>query len=140
MKKILFLCTGNSCRSQMAEGFANFYGKGKIEAFSAGTNPTTVNTYAIQVMKEAGIDISGQKSKNVSIFAGREFDYIITLCGSAKENCPFFPGKAVHLHWDIQDPATAKVGEADILTMFRTARDEIKSNILSLYKTEHIFA
>lgn len=132
MKKILFLCIGNSCRSQMAEGFANFYGKGKIEAFSAGISPSGVNKYAVQAMKEAGIDISGQESKNVNVFSGREFDYIITLCGSAKENCPFFPGKAVHLHWGIKDPAPAEGGEDGILNAFRSARDEIKNNVLDL--------
>jgi len=132
MKKILFLCTGNSCRSQMAEGIANFYGKGKIEAYSAGTHPTDVNKYAIIVMKEIGIDISGNKSKNVSVFIGQKFDYIITLCESAKQNCPFFPGNAVRLHWGIEDPAIAAGTEAEIQDAFRIARDKIKNNVIEL--------
>jgi len=123
----------------MAEGFANFYGKGKIEAFSAGIQPTDVNKYAVMVMKEIGIDISRHKSKSISIFAGNKFDYIITLCESAKQNCPFFPGNAVRLHWDIEDPASAAGTEQEILDAFRTVRDKIKNNILDIYRAEQIF-
>ncbi|MCX7704897.1 MAG: arsenate reductase ArsC [bacterium] len=132
MKKILFLCTGNSCRSQMAEGLVNHYGKGKIEAFSAGLNPSFVNPYAIEVMKEIGIDIAGQRSKGLEEFYGREFDYIITLCENAKQNCPFFPGRAKRLHWDIKDPAVATGSRQQILEEFRKCRDLIKDNIQKL--------
>ncbi|MCM8788436.1 MAG: arsenate reductase ArsC [Candidatus Omnitrophica bacterium] len=132
MKKILFLCTGNSCRSQMAEGMANHFGRNKIIAFSAGLNPSTVNPYAIKVMNEIGIDISKQESKRLERFIGKDFDYIITLCENAKQNCPFFPGNAKRIHWDIKDPADAAGIEEEILEEFRRCRDIIKKKILEL--------
>ncbi len=116
----------------MAEGIVNHYGKGKFEAFSAGLNPSTVNPYAIMVMKEIGIDISKQRSKGLEEFSGREFDYIITLCENARQNCPFFPGKSVRLHWDLKDPATAEGTKEEILTEFRKCRDTILKNVLNL--------
>ncbi|HOK80366.1 MAG TPA: arsenate reductase ArsC [bacterium] len=134
MKKILFLCSGNSCRSQMAEGMANHYGAGKIQAFSAGLNPTIVNPYAIEVMAEIGIDISGQRSKNLEEFLGQQFDLIITLCESAKQNCPLFPGKTIRIHWDIKDPADATGSEEEILTEFRKCRDIIKEKIIDFLR------
>lgn len=130
MKKILFLCTGNSCRSQMAEGIANHFGKNKIQAFSAGLNPSTVNPYAIEVMKEIGIDISSQRSKEIEEFYGKDFDYIITLCESARQNCPFFPGKAERLHWDIKDPVSATGTHDEIIQEFRRCRDIIKQKVI----------
>lgn len=130
--KILFLCTGNSCRSQMAEGLANHFFKDKIEAYSAGTKPSPVNPYAIKVMTEIGIDISMQRSKNVSEFAGQDFDYVITLCDSARQSCPFFPGKAEYIHWDLADPALAQGNEEEILRVFSITRNKIKNNLSEL--------
>jgi arsenate reductase len=124
-KKVLFLCTGNSCRSQMAEGLLrSFYGD-KYEVFSAGVNPTSVNPNAITVMKEIGIDISGQKSKSVNEFINQIFDIIITVCDNAKESCPIFQGKAERLHWSFFDPAEAVGTQEEILQVFRKIRDEI---------------
>ncbi|MGB9642881.1 MAG: arsenate reductase ArsC [Candidatus Ratteibacteria bacterium] len=134
MKKILFLCTGNSCRSQMAEGLANYYGRGKIQAFSAGLNPSIVNPFAIEVMAEIGIDISKHRSKNLEEFLGQQFDFIITLCESAKQNCPLFPGKATKIHWDIKDPADATGSKEEILTEFRKCRNIIKEKIIDFLK------
>lgn len=130
MKKILFLCTGNSCRSQIAEGIANHFGKNKIEAYSAGLNPSSVNPYAIKVMEEIGIDITKQRSKGIEEFYGKNFDYIITLCERARQNCPFFPGKAERLHWDIKDPATATGTHDEIMQEFRRCRDIIKQKVI----------
>lgn len=118
----------------MAEGMANYYGRGKIEAFSAGLNPSSVNPYAISVMQEIGIDISKHRSKSIEEFKGMEFDFIITLCESAKQNCPFFPGKARRLHWDLKDPASATGKEEEILKEFRKCRDIIKNKILDLIR------
>ncbi|MBI2251347.1 MAG: arsenate reductase ArsC [Armatimonadetes bacterium] len=132
IKKILFLCANNSCRSQMAEGLANFYGKGKIKAKSAGANPTILNPYAVKVMQEIGIDISNCKSKSLSKFINQKFDYIITLCDSAKQSCPIFPGKAKKLHWNIEDPVLAKGNEIKILNSFRKTREKIKNNLFGL--------
>ncbi|MCM8816567.1 MAG: arsenate reductase ArsC [Candidatus Omnitrophica bacterium] len=116
----------------MAEGMANHLGKEKIHAFSAGLNPSFVNPYAIEVMKEIGIDISKHRSKSIEEFAGMEFDYIITLCESARQNCPFFPGKAKRIHWDIKDPANAKGTHEEILDEFRKCRDIIRNYIQNL--------
>jgi arsenate reductase len=128
-KRVLFLCTGNSVRSQMAEGLLRHMAGNRFEVFSAGIKPSSINPYAIKVMAEIGIDISNQYSKNVSQFLAESFDYIITLCDNAKQTCPFFPGKAVRLHWDLPDPADAKGNEEEILTVFRKIRDEIKDKI-----------
>jgi len=103
-KRILFLCTGNSCRSQMAEGFLEHLAGEKFEVFSAGINPTPVNPLAIKVMNEVGIDISKQKSKSVKEFLGQQFDYVVTVCDNAKQTCPIFPGKCKKMHWGIEDP------------------------------------
>lgn len=130
-RKILFLCTTNSCRSQMAEGILrNFYGN-KFEAFSAGAKPSYVHPFAVKVMAEIGIDISNQRSKSVEEFTGQEFDYVITLCGDyAKEVCPVFIGRAKErLHWNFVDPAEAEGSEEEVLTVFRKVRDEIKMKI-----------
>ncbi|MGQ9627284.1 MAG: arsenate reductase ArsC [Anaerolineae bacterium] len=136
-RKILFLCTTNSCRSQMAEGILrNFYGN-KFEAFSAGAKPSYVHPFAVKVMAEIGIDISNQRSKSVEEFTGQEFDYVITLCGDyAKEVCPVFIGKAKErLHWNFVDPAEAEGSEEEVLTVFRKVRDEIKIKIDKEIKT-----
>jgi len=130
VKKILFLCTGNSCRSQMGEGFMRHMAGNKFEVFSAGVEPTQVNPYAIKVMAEAGIDISSHQSKSVDEFLEQEFDYVITVCNHAKQICPVFPGQYERIHWDIEDPADAKGSEQEKLAFFRKIRDEIKEKCL----------
>jgi arsenate reductase len=129
--KVLFLCTGNSCRSQMAEGFLRAYGGDLYEAHSAGTKPTTVNPLAVEVMREAGIDISGQKSKNVSSYLGQHFPLVITVCDNAKEHCPIFPGPCIREHWPFKDPAEATGSNEERLAVFRKVRDEIGARIRS---------
>lgn len=123
--RVLILCTGNSCRSQMAEGFLKHYGSDRYEVESAGTKPSRVNTTAIRVMKEIGIDISAHRSKHVKEFAGQAFDYIITVCDHARETCPYFPGNAVHLHWGFPDPPHDQEVTPEVLDEFRRVRDLI---------------
>jgi arsenate reductase len=124
-EKILFICTHNSARSQMAEGFINSRHNEKYEAFSAGTTPTKVNPYAITAMSEIGIDISKHYSKNVNEFPGKKFDYVVTVCDNAKETCPFFPGGAKYIHQSFNDPSQCKGIEEEIMNCVRNARDEI---------------
>lgn len=133
-RKVLFLCTGNSARSQMAEGLLRHLAGGKFEAFSAGVNPTQVNPLAIKVMAEIGIDISGHSSKSIGEFFGQKFDYVVTVCDNAKQTCPVFPGKYKKLHWDLQDPAGVQGIEEEKLKVFRRIRNQIKDNILKLLK------
>ena len=125
--KILILCTGNSCRSQMAEGFLKTFDE-NIEVFSAGTDPSDeVHPKAIQVMQELGIDLTNNYPKSVDEFLDQEFDYVITVCGGAKENCPAFMGKVKNrLHIGFEDPADATGTEEEILIEFRNIRDEIQ--------------
>lgn len=130
--KILFLCTGNSCRSQMAEGFAKHFWNDLFEVWSAGTKPEKLNPYAVKVMKESGIDISNQYSKNVKDLMDKDFDFVLTLCGDANENCPVFPKKTKKFHKGFKDPAKAKGKEEEILNVYREVRDEIRNFILSL--------
>lgn len=133
--KILVLCTGNSCRSQMAEGFLRYYlnKKGLTGAAcnvrSAGTEPSGLNPYAVKVMQETGVDISGQASKSVRQFTDQTFDYIITVCDHAADNCPVFPGEGIRFHWPFEDPAGAAGTEEEILIKFRRVRDEIETRI-----------
>ena len=127
--KILVLCTGNSCRSQIAEGYLRFLAGDRFEVISAGLEPSVVNPRAIQAMQEDGVDISSHTSKDVDQFIGQKFDYIITVCDNAKEHCPFFPGQAERIHWSFEDPAAAKGTEAEILGVFRKVRDQIKNKI-----------
>ncbi|MEK7235775.1 MAG: arsenate reductase ArsC [Nitrospirota bacterium] len=134
MKKIMFLCTANSCRSQMAEGFAREYGKGIIETFSAGLFPSYVHPRAIEVMKETGIDISNQKSKAIDEKILKQMDIIITLCGHAEAMCPMTPPAIKKIHWPIEDPVGTTGTEEDIINAFRKARDEIKIKIQGLIK------
>lgn len=135
MLKIMFLCTGNSCRSQMAESLANFLGKGKIQAYSAGLNPAGfVHPKAVEVMKEIGIDISNNKSKPIDTELLNQMDYIVTLCGDAEETCPMTPQHIKRLHWGLPDPAKATGSEEEILNVFRMVRDEIKDKVLQLMK------
>jgi arsenate reductase (thioredoxin) len=135
---ILFLCTGNSCRSQMAEGLARAFRPGVIEAHSAGTAPKGLDPRTVEVMKEIGIDITGQRSKHVDEFAGMEFDYVITLCGGAAETCPLFPGKTRVIHHGFDDPpelAKDAASEDEALEHYRRVRDEIRSYVESLPDT-----
>lgn len=129
MKRVLFLCTGNSARSQMAEGFLRHMAPYKFEVFSAGVKPTQVNPLAITVMAEVGVDISKHKSKSAMGFIGEKFDYVITVCDNAKQTCPVFPGKYEKIHWDLEDPAEVVGSEEEKLVVFRKIRDQIKDNI-----------
>lgn len=130
-KKVLFLCTGNSARSQMAEGLMSHLRGKEFDAFSAGVDPKGVHPKAIEVMREIGIDISGQKSKHMDALPEREFDYIITLCDHAAQNCPVFLGKGVRLHHSFSDPGAAEGSDTDVLQAFRKIRDELKQFILT---------
>jgi arsenate reductase len=125
-KKVLILCTGNSCRSQMAEGILRHYHGDRFEVMSAGTSPSMVNPIAISVMKEIGIDISGHRSKHVDELKGWTFDYVITVCDNAKESCPFFPHTTRMLHWSFPDPAAVHGDIDTVLAEFRRVRDMIK--------------
>ena len=130
-KKILFLCTGNSARSQMAEGLMRHFRGDEFEVFSAGVEPKGVHAKAIEAMRETGIDISWQQSKHVDELPTREFDYIITLCDHAAQNCPVFLGEGVRLHQGFSDPAAVQGSEQDVLEAFRKVRDELKRFILA---------
>jgi arsenate reductase len=134
MKKILVLCTGNSCRSQMAEGFLKSFGP-ELAVYSAGTNPANkVSRHAVKVMDEAGVDISNAESKNVDLYTGDSFDYVITVCDNAKETCPLFTGKVKNLiHLGFEDPAEAAGTEEEILSTYRRIRDEIKAKFAEFY-------
>jgi len=123
--RVLILCTGNSCRSQMAEGVLRHYGGGRFEVESAGSEPSSVNETAVQVMKEIGIDISGHRSKHVKEFLGKHFHYIITVCDKANESCPVFPGVSRRLHWAFPDPPHSKEITGQVLDEFRKVRDSI---------------
>jgi len=136
--KVLFLCTGNSCRSQMAEGFLRAYGGQTYDAHSAGTKPSTVNPLAVQVMSEVGIDISGHRSKNVTEYLGQHFPLVITVCDNAKEHCPIFPGPCIREHWPFEDPAEATGTDEERLKVFRNVRDQIAARIQSLATRESI--
>jgi len=129
MMRVLILCTGNSARSQMAEGLLRHDAGNFYEVSSAGINPTHVRPEAVAVMREVGIDISGHRSKSVDEFAGQNFDYVITVCDNAKESCPVFPAKTKRIHWSIEDPAAAQGSEEEILTAFRRARDELRARL-----------
>ncbi len=124
-RRILILCTRNSARSQMAEGLLNSLYGDLFDAYSAGTEPSQVNTYAIKVMEEIGIDISHHSSKHMSEFYGQRFDIVVTVCDNAKKVCPTFPGAKKMIHHGFTDPATAQGSEEEILTTFRSVRDEI---------------
>ena len=129
MIRVMFLCTGNSCRSQMAEGFARVLGKGLIDAHSAGLSPTDVHARAVAVMQETGIDISDQESKGIDQDFLLSMDVIITLCGNAEASCPMTPPHIKRIHWPIDDPAAATGSEEAIMGEFRKARNEIRNRI-----------
>lgn len=134
MKKIYFLCTGNSCRSQIAEGYAKKYLNSKWEIRSAGVESHGLNPKAVAVMKEAGIDISTQTSDLIDLDYFNQSDMIITLCGDAADKCPMIPKENTHLHWDLEDPAKAVGTEEEIMTAFRNTRDEIERRMIELAK------
>ena len=136
MKALLFLCTGNSCRSQMAEGFARAAAPPGVEVFSAGIDPRPVHVMAAAVMAEAGIDISNQRSKDLSQIPVDRIDTVVTLCGHAAENCPVFPGKVTRLHWDLADPAKAEGTEEEKMKAFRAVRDALRTLVLDLFSDD----
>jgi arsenate reductase len=134
MLKVLFLCTENACRSQMAEGLVNNDMGGKVKAFSAGVRPSQVNPRAIRVMAELGIDISQHRSKSVDDLKGEQFDLVITVCDSAAEQCPIFPGTTEIMHMGFPDPAKATGTEEEILTVFRWVRDGLRERLGNLLR------
>lgn len=127
--RVLILCTGNSARSQMAEGWLRYLAGDRYEVASAGTRPTAVNPLAIAVMRERGIDIRAHRSKSVSEFQGHPFDFVITVCDAAAEACPIFPGPARRIHWSFPDPAAATGSEDDRLAAFREVRDGLEARL-----------
>lgn len=134
-RRVLFLCTGNSCRSQMAEGFARQLKGDQIEAFSAGVEPKGMNPLAVKVMAEVGIDLSSQRSKHIDEFKDVPLDYIVTVCGHANETCPVFPGRTRVVHVGFDDPpelARTARSEAEALVHYRRVRDEIREWIQTL--------
>ena len=135
--RVLILCTGNSCRSQMAEGFLKTFDD-KLEVFSAGTKPTAqVHPKAIKVMQEIEIDLTKNKPESIDKYLNQEFDYVITVCGGAKESCPAFTGKVKNrLHIGFEDPADATGTEEEIISEFRKIRDEIKHDFFNFYNKE----
>ena len=134
--RVLILCTGNSARSQMAEGLLRHDAGNVYEVFSAGTKPSHVRPEAITVMREVGIDISGHRSKSVDEFAGQDFNYVITVCDNAKQSCPVFPAKTKRVHWSIADPAAVQGSQGEALTAFRRVRDELRARLQAFAKGE----
>ena len=130
-ERVLILCTGNSARSQMAEGLLRHDAGDRFEVFSAGVKPSGVRSEAIAVMRELGIDLSGLRSKHVSEFACEAFDYVLTVCDNARENCPIFPGGAISIHHNFVDPAAASGSEEERLAVFREVRDHIREYLRS---------
>ena len=127
--KVLFLCTHNSARSQMAEGLLRHLAGDRFEVMSAGTEATSVRPEATRAMAELGVDISGQSSKALERYLGETFDYVVTVCDDANETCPVFPGAKNRLHWSFRDPSRAEGSEEERLGVFRTVRDEIQDRI-----------
>ena len=134
MKNILVLCTGNSCRSQLAEGYLRHFAGDKANVYSAGVETHGLNPRAIATMKEDGIDISGHTSNNILEYTGVEFDYVITVCDNAKERCPYFPSNAQKFHYNFPDPAKATGTEAEIERAFNEVRDMIKVYCINFVK------
>jgi len=128
-ERVLILCTGNSARSQMAEGLLRALADNQYDVFSAGSKPSSVNPFAIQAMRERGIDISQQRSKHLNEFIKQPFDYVITVCDVAAETCPIFPGRAQRIHWSFPDPAAVEGNEDVKLQAFRDTRDAIESRL-----------
>ena len=128
-KRVLILCTGNSARSQMAEGLLRQIAGDRFEVASAGVAPSHVRAEAIEAMSEIGIDISSHRSKSVDEFAAQEFDYVITVCDNANEQCPVFPGRTERIHWSFEDPAAVTGDREERLAVFRRVRDEIAARL-----------
>ncbi|MBX3301216.1 MAG: arsenate reductase ArsC [Nitrospira sp.] len=128
-KSVLFLCTGNSCRSQMAEGWLRHLAGDHFDVVSAGTHPVGLNPYAVNVMSEVGVDISNHESERVDSYLNQTFHYVITVCDRVQETCPIFPGAATMLHWNFDDPAKATGTYEQRLIVFRKSRDEIADRI-----------
>lgn len=137
MKKILVLCTGNSCRSQLAEGYLRHFGGENVSVFSAGVETHGVNPRAVATMKEDGIDISGHTSNHVDEYAAIDFDFVITVCDNARERCPYFPTNAVKFHYNFPDPAKFQGTEDEVLAEFRRVREMIKTYCRD-FISEHI--
>lgn len=135
-KRVLILCTGNSVRSQMAEGLLRHLAGDRFEVASAGVSPSRVRPEAIKAMSEIGIDISGQQAKAVDVFSNQEFDYVITVCDNANEHCPVFPRTTERIHWSFDDPAAAEGDENSRLAVFRRVRDEILQRLRSFIDSE----
>ncbi len=131
-RRVLFLCTGNSARSQMAEGLLRHLGGDRFEAASAGTHPVGLNHYAVAAMNEIGIDISGHQSKRLDGYRSDRFDHVIIVCDRAKESCPIFPGAPSMLHWSFEDPAAAQGSDEERMAEFRRIRDQIEQRIRGL--------
>ena len=134
MKRILVLCTGNSARSQMGEGLFRHDGRGAYEVESAGTKPGHVRPEAIAVMKELGLDISGHRSKSVNEFEGQTFDYVVTVCDNARDNCPVFPAGTERIHWSFEDPAAVQGTEEERLPAFRRMRDQSRERVVQFFQ------
>ncbi|MCC7573920.1 MAG: arsenate reductase ArsC [Candidatus Methanofastidiosum sp.] len=132
-KKVLFLCTHNSARSQMAEGLLNSVCGDKYEAYSAGSTPTKINPFSIQVLKDFGIDISKHYSKSTEQFIGKKFEYVVTVCDNAKEMCPFIPGAKNYVHREFEDPSRVEGTDNIKLNAFRKSRDEIREWIIEFF-------
>ena len=138
MQRVLILCTGNSCRSQMAEATWEMIGSGQWKAASAGSRPSGyVHPLATEAMRELGVDLSSHRSKSVDDFKGQEFDVVVTVCDNAREACPVFPGAKQTLHWPFDDPAEAIGTDAERMAVFRRVRDEIKDRIQSYVDDNH---
>ncbi len=132
--RVMFVCTGNSARSQMAEGFAQHIGQGRIEAYSAGMEPSRLNPYAVAVMQEKGIDISQNQSNAFDEDLARRMDLVVTVCSNADQRCPILPPEVKKFHWPLEDPAAAKGTDTEILAKFREIRDQIEARILHLLR------
>ncbi len=134
-KRVLVLCTGNSARSQMAEGLLRHDAGDAFEVFSAGTRPSRVRPEAIAVMREIGIDISDHRSKSVDEFTGQDFDFVITVCGNARESCPVLPARTHFVHWSIEDPASVEGAEEQRLDAFRHTRNDLQERLRTFAKS-----
>lgn len=132
--KVMFVCTGNSARSQMAEGFARDLGQGQVEACSAGMEPSRLNPVAVEVMREKGIDISGHQSKAFDWDLARQMDVVVTVCGHANESCPVLPPEVKRLHWPLEDPAAMRGSDVEVLAKFREIREQIEARIVGLFQ------
>ena len=135
-RRVLFVCTGNRARSQMAEGLLRHLAGDSFEVYSAGTLPSGMSEHTIEAMREIGIDVSGQRSKSVEEFDGQSFEYVITVCDSARQVCPIFPGDGERLHWDVEDPSDMEARGVALSKAFRMARDDLRKRI-ELFAEEH---